>query len=152
MFFSDWVLLLWAAFRRAWRRGPDDLGFAWFTDIGLRLSHPPRSSLPVTHTKKRVTSRAFRYATATASDTRGNRHHRHAAASNRTTVAPSPHRFPFCLDRRAPRYLDEDDGRWVVRVRTAADSFKLDVPFFSHRASPWAVDLGEVHGKINNGR
>jgi len=52
----------------------------------------------------------------------------------------------------AARYLDEDDGRWVVRVRTAADSFKLDVPFFSHRASPWAVDLGEVHGKINNGR
>ena len=52
----------------------------------------------------------------------------------------------------AARYLDEDDGRWVVRVRTATDSFKLDVPFFSHRASPWAVDLGEVHGKINNGR
>ena len=50
----------------------------------------------------------------------------------------------------AARYLDEDDGRWVVRVRTAADSFKLDVPFFSHRA--WAVDLGEAHGKIYNGR
>ena len=50
----------------------------------------------------------------------------------------------------AARYLNQDDGRWVVRVRTAADSFKLDVPFFSHRA--WAVDLGEAHGKINNGR
>ena len=36
----------------------------------------------------------------------------------------------------AARYLDQDDGRWVVRVRTAADSFKLDVPFFSNRASP----------------
>ena len=51
----------------------------------------------------------------------------------------------------AARYLNQDDGRWVVRVRTAADSFKLDVPFFSHRAR-WAVDLGEAHGKINNGR
>ena len=37
----------------------------------------------------------------------------------------------------AARYLNQDDGRWVVRVRTAADNFKLDVLFFSHRAAPY---------------
>ena len=47
------------------------------------------------------------------------------------------------------RYLNVDDDRWMVRVRTAADSFKLDVPFFSHRASPREVDLAEA---LNNGR
>ena len=47
----------------------------------------------------------------------------------------------------AARYLKQDDGRWVVRVRTAADNFKLDVLFFSHRVSPWAVGLGKAHGK-----
>ena len=52
----------------------------------------------------------------------------------------------------AARYLSVVDDRWMVRVRTATDSFKLDVPFFSHRASPWAVDLGKAHGKISNGR
>ena len=31
----------------------------------------------------------------------------------------------------AARYLDEDDGRWVVRVRTAEDNFTLDVLFSS---------------------